>query len=47
MHDLAFQYISDGCETDVWMRAHIEPPARRELARPKVIEEHERPQVFA
>ena len=43
--DLAVEQIGDGGEADVRVRAHVDAArdAGRELDRPHVVEEHERP----
>jgi hypothetical protein len=43
VHERAFEEIGHGREPDVRMRPHVHAAARRELRRPHVIEEDERP----
>ena len=43
MHDLALEQIGHRRQRDVRMRPHVDAVPRREVGRPHVIEEDERP----
>src|SRR5262245_40940388 len=43
MDDLALEQEGDGGQTDVRVRAHVDPGSARKVRRPHLVKEHERP----